>query len=258
MKMFFVDLPPNVTGAEIVKGLHENGSYVGGSEVTYSCTDDSEDIYWNSTVRCLYSGKWLKPPVCRDRPSSNNLLKILLPTLILLALCFLAVVTVVHFHRRRKKVATDVICKRQREFDAYVCYAFDQDDDFVMNTILPELEENQDPPFKLFIHTRDFDPGLKIFDNIQKAIESSNTAILVMSQAFVNSIWCKEEFEQCYIENMNDPAFQLFVIMMQPADTLENLTESMKSFFAQRTYLEKDDPNMILKITKYLTEVKKT
>ena len=78
-----------------------------------------------------------------------------------------------------------------------------------------------------------------------------------MSQAFVNSILCKEEFEQCYIENMNNPVFQLFVIMMQPADTLENLTESMKTFFAQRTYPEKDDPNMILKITEYLTEVKK-
>ena len=51
------------------------------------------EIYWNSTVRCLYSGKWPKPPVCRDTPSSNNLLKILPPTLILLALCFLAVVT---------------------------------------------------------------------------------------------------------------------------------------------------------------------
>ena len=80
---------------------------------------------------------------------------------------------------------------------------------------------------------------------------------MVMSQAFVNSIWCKEEFERCYIENMNDPAFQLFVIMMQPADTLQNLSESMKTFFAQRTYLQRDDPNLIQKIAAYLTEVKK-
>ena len=65
------------------------------------------------------------------------------------------------------------------------CNAFDQHDDFVMNTILPELKENHDPSFKLFIHTPDFDPGLKIFD-IQKAIINSNTAILVTSQAFVN------------------------------------------------------------------------
>ena len=79
-----------------------------------------------------------------------------------------------------------------------------------------------------------------------------------MSQAFVNSIWCKEEFEQCYIENMNDPTLQLFAITIQPTDTLENLTESMKTFFAQRTYLEKDDANMILKITEYLNECEET
>ena len=95
--------PPNVTGAKIVKGFHKNESYVGGSEVTYSCTDDSKETYWNSTVRCLYSGNWSKPPVCRDRPSSNTLLQILLPTLILIALCFLAVVTAVYFHIRRKE-----------------------------------------------------------------------------------------------------------------------------------------------------------
>ena len=77
-----------------------------------------------------------------------------------------------------------------------------------------------------------------------------------MSQTFVNSIWCKEEFEQCYIENMNDPAFKLFVIMMQPANTLQRLSESMKTFFTQRTYIQWDDPNLIQKIASYLTEVK--
>ena len=46
-----------------------------------------------------------------------------------------------------------------------------------MNMISPALEDNLDPPFKLFIHTRDFDPGLKILDNIQNAIVSSNSGL---------------------------------------------------------------------------------
>ena len=66
-----------------------------------------------------------------------------------------------------------------------------------MDTILPELEENQNPPFKLCIHSRDFKPGDPICDNIQKAISQSNSAIIIMSQAFVDSIWCKAEFMQC-------------------------------------------------------------
>ena len=248
--------PPNVTGTEIA-GLHANGTYFGNDTVTYYCIDDSKEIYGNSTVRCLYSGMWSDSPACRDRQSNNNLLKILLPTFILLC-CLIVVVIIVCIHRRRRRNAIrNVVLRRRREFDAYVCYDFDENNDYAMGILLPEFEGNQDPPFKLCIHVRDFDPGYRIFDNIQNAIVSSNAAIMVMSQAFVNSIWCKEEFERCYIENMNDPAFQLFVIMMQPADTLQNLSESMKTFFAQRTYLQRDDPNLIQKIAAYLTEVKK-
>ena len=77
-----------------------------------------------------------------------------------------------------------------------------------------------------------------------------------MSQEFVNSLWCKKEFEQCFIENMNDPAFKLFLIMMQPADTLEGLSEYMTSFITQKTYLERDDPDLIRKISEYLNLVK--
>ena len=237
--------------------MNENGTYYGGSTVKYSCTDHSKEIVGHNTVICLFSGIWSNPPVCRDRDSNTNLLEILLPTCILIY-CLVIVFIIVYIHKRRKRnTFRNEILRRRREFDANVCYDFDENNDYAMGILLPEFEGNQDPPFRLFIHVRDFDPGNRIFDNIQKAIVSSNTAIMVMSQAFVNSIWCKEEFERCYIENMNDPAFQLFVIMMQPADTLERLSESMKTFFAQRTYLEKEDPNLIQKIAADLTEVKK-
>ena len=58
-----------------------------------------------------------------------------------------------------------------------------------------------------------------------------------MSQGFVDSMWCKKEVTHCYIENMKDAAFNLFVIMMQPADTLVNLSNYMKTFIANKTYL---------------------
>ena len=64
----------------------------------------------------------------------------------------------------------------------------------------------------------------------------------------MDSIWCKEEFTHCYIENMNDPAFNLLVIMMQPADTLVNISNYMKTFFANKTYLQVDDPEFFAKL----------
>ena len=78
-----------------------------------------------------------------------------------------------------------------------------------------------------------------------------------MSQDYVDSLWCKEEFEQCYVEHMKDPAFKLFVILMQPVEELEETSEYMKSFFTNKTYLERNDPKLFKKITDYLLQVKK-
>ena len=131
--------PPNITGAKI-EMLHANGTYFGGDTVIYSCTDDSKEIYVNSTVRCLYSGMWSNPPVCRNRDSNTNLLKILLPTFILLW-CLILVVIIVYIHRRRRRnTVRNVVLRRRREFDAYVCYDFDENNDYAMGTLLPEFE----------------------------------------------------------------------------------------------------------------------
>ena len=146
--------------------------------------------------------------------------------------------------------ASAVHLKRNREFDAFVLYHFDSDDYFVINYLLPELEETEG--FKLCIHSRNFVPGRDIKDNIEQALEGSNSAIIVMSQGFVDSIWCKEEFTHCYIENMEDDSFNLFVIMMQPVETLVNISPYMKSFFAKKTYLQLNDLELFTKLAKQL------
>ena len=155
----------------------------------------------------------------------------------------------------RANMTDGPLVPRNRAFDACVLYHFDSDDIYVLDTILPELEENRN--FKLYTHSRNFTPGRDIKDNIEAAIEDSNSAILLMSQGFVDSIWCKEEFTHCYIENMNDPAFHLFVIMMQPADTLVNTSNYMKTFFETKTYLDVNDPELFTKLATLLDEARK-
>ena len=68
----------------------------------------------------------------------------------------------------------------------------------------------------------------------------------------MDSMSCKEEFTLCYIENMKDAAFNLFVIMMQPADTLVNISPYTKTFFANKTYLQVDDPELFTKLAAHL------
>ena len=132
----------------------------------------------------------------------------------------------------------------------------DADENYAEETILEGLHQNNGSTFKICIHRDHFQPGRTIKRNINEAIENSNSAIIVMSQDFVDSVWCREEFADCYIENMNHAAFQLFVILTQPKADLVNLSEYMTSFLAQRTYLEKDDPNLFRKISDYLLQVK--
>ena len=55
---------------------------------------------------------------------------------------------------------------------------------------------------------------------------------------------------------MKDAASSLFVIMMQPADTLTNISPYMKSFFANKTYLQVNDPELFTKLATHLTSTR--
>ena len=56
---------------------------------------------------------------------------------------------------------------------------------------------------------------------------------------------------------MKDPAFKMFVIMMQPVETLEKFSIYMGKFSNQKTYLPIFDPRLFKKIANYLKWVKK-
>ena len=56
-------------------------------------------------------------------------------------------------------------------------------------------------------------------------------------------------------ENKKDQAYKLFVILMQPQETLKRYTAFMDKYFTRKTYLEKDDPELWDKLVKYLKEL---
>ena len=244
--------PLNITNG-IISGRNE--TYRALSTVHYSCEGDYR-LEGNNTVTCKYSGEWSDLPRCVEKTITPLL--IVLPLLIFPFVVFVIITIRIRKDRNlaKQRLDEDEMLSRNKKFDAYVCYDFEEDNYFVMNYVLPQLEENQNHQLKLCIHTRDFIPGKMITGNIEKAISNSNSAIIIMSQAFLNSGWCKEEFEHCNIESREDRAFRLFVIMMQPVETLKNFSRSMKHFTANVTYLQKDDPDLFDKIAKYLKWVK--
>ena len=99
--------------------------------------------------------------------------------------------------------------------------------------------------------------GQNIIQIIETAIHNSNSAIIVMSQGYVDSKWCQIEFRECYLENALDPSFRIFVIMMEPEEPLQNTSIYMKKFFRETTYGLPSDPKLFYKIGKLLMEIQK-
>ena len=248
------DNPKNIINAVTKSHNRSRTGFNLSSEIEYSCINNTHMKGKNKST-CLYSGEWSEGPQCvnilTSPLSSSSPLKIVLPLLIIPFFIFI-VLSILMKCRNNQSLT---LYLRQKKYDAFVCYCYEGgDSDFAENTIRIHLEENRE--LKLCIHRRDFLAAWDIKWNIMNAIRNSNSAIIVMSQDYVNSLWCVEEFEDCYMEHMKDPAFKLFVIMMQPAETMKITNEYINCFLAKSTYLEREDPKLFKKISDYLIWVK--
>ena len=282
------DSPPDVTNGTMLLNITQKDMYQLHDVLQYACLNESFEMKGNSSITCLCSGKWShSPPVCEPVKHLENLVYILLPIL-LVCLVFLLVLFLASGIKHKRKLSHDLpeekiqldgiltqltdnneplldskrnqestlslnslpTLQRNREFDAFVLYHFDTDHDFVVDSLIPELKDTRH--FKLLIHGIDFQPGRRIEENIETAIKSSNNAIILMSSGFTTSRWCTDEFTHCYIEHIDDPAFKMFVIMMDPVGMLTDLTPNMRRLLTEETYLEVDDPQLFLRLARYL------
>ena len=121
----------------------------------------------NKTITCILTEGWPTPPECLLIEGTGTLLTSLLSVFVLVILIvIITLICIIKFKAkqihgmirfqmqvdvkemdepfkafRRKEVP--VYMKRNREFDPFVLYHFDSDDDFVISHILPQLEENK-------------------------------------------------------------------------------------------------------------------
>ena len=237
-KSVICDVPPNVTNAVIIDAINDsNIHYPLHSQIKHSCQTDQFQMKGNETITCLYSGQWSKLPKCSHRSNSElstSPLYIVLPVLIIPFVITTLPCIVVKCMQRRKLPSLT----RIKMFYAFVCYVYEgiSDKTFAEETLRMEFEETQDPPFKFCLHRRDFKAAWDIMWNIRNAITNSNSTIIIMSQDYVNSLWCKEEFEQCYMKHMKDPVINLIFtclinyILFDCNDEGRKLRWSLKEF----------------------------
>lgn len=98
-------------------------------------------------------------------------------------------------------------------YDAFVVYN-STDNPWVKNYLIPKLEQ-QEPKYRLCIHERDFKIGNLITQNIYEAIESSRNVILILSENFIKSNWCKYELHLAQHKLFRDARDSLLLIKMK-------------------------------------------
>ena len=250
--------PPSVENAAIANAVSEN--YTIDASVEYQC-DEKYSLKGSASVTCKPSGNWHEVPECIADTDTSPKLEIFIPVSLLVAIAIMVtVMTVLYIKRRRNRIAEEKAeyPKRNRAYDAFVSYVSDGSNEdclFVRRILQPRLEEQASSPFKLFFHERNFRADRLISANILDAINKSNSAIVIMSQEYVNSLWCREEFEEIIEEQKKDPAYRLFVIMRQEHKTLHNCSIYMNRYFRSKTYFESGDMDLWAKIERELTEL---
>ena len=94
---------------------------------------------------------------------------------------------------------------KDKPYDAFLSYSH-MDAEFVEKVLLQGLEspENADQKYKCLIHTRDWNIGQMIPDQIIQSVESSRQTIIVLSKAYIESMWTKLELMAAHTHAIQD------------------------------------------------------
>ncbi|XP_056611846.1 toll-like receptor 13 [Triplophysa dalaica] len=82
--------------------------------------------------------------------------------------------------------------KQQYRYDVFVSYS-SKDERWVMEELLPNLEQRGPPFLHLCLHSRDFQLGQDIVENITDSIYASRRTLCLVSRNYIRSSWCSLE-----------------------------------------------------------------
>uniref|UniRef100_A0A8C1L6Q1 Toll-like receptor 4 n=1 Tax=Cyprinus carpio TaxID=7962 RepID=A0A8C1L6Q1_CYPCA len=163
---------------------------------------------------------------------------------IVLSVCFVTVVVLLSFLVYRFQFYLQYCCillrgyrspgQQECSYDAFVIFS-SYDEVWVMNELMENLE-NGVPPIQLCLHMRDFQAGKSIASNIiDEGIMGSRKIIVVVSQHFIDSAWCRFEFELAQSRFMMERNANIIIIILE--DVEERKT---KKVFGLHKHLKKN------------------
>ncbi|XP_043105157.1 toll-like receptor 4 [Puntigrus tetrazona] len=84
--------------------------------------------------------------------------------------------------------------KHQYRYDVFVSYS-SKDEHWVIDKLLPNLEQRGPPFLRLCLHSRDFQLGQDIVENITDSIYASHRTLCLVSHNYLGSNWCSLEMQ---------------------------------------------------------------
>ena len=238
-------VPPAIENGQAI--LLQRDAWYAKDVVFYICDKNYEASQKNFST-CTFSGNWTESPTCKDTRGSNK--KEITIVLVTVAAVLIIAGLLVFTYLRKRRVCCGVdnnFVPRNRPYDIFISYeSGEKDEEFVRNEICKKLDKEYGGKYRLLIHQRDFHAGTLIMANIQYAVRDTNCAVVLLSQKYIRSRWCVQEFEECMEEASKDPSYGLVVILMQEMAILkqETLSPYMKTYLRNRTYLEVTDPKL--------------
>ena len=143
-----------------------------------------------------------------------------------------------HLHVHPFDRVDDKDPRHKKIYDAFVSYS--KHDEQWVSEVLREKLENNEPPYKLCIHYRDFTVGAPIQENILTSVQESRRTILLLSRNFIQSEWCMLEFRAAHHKVLQNRAIYLIIIQLDDVN-INELDDELKLYMRTNTYLSVND-----------------
>ncbi|KAJ8311541.1 hypothetical protein KUTeg_010896 [Tegillarca granosa] len=154
----------------------------------------------------------------------------------------------------KQKQYRKILNEEEFVYWGFVIYS-DNDRDWVHRELIHHLEEKEGLP--LCIRLRDFDVGKVIVDNIVENMNCSKKIILILSNNFANSDWCRFEFLLAQDRIVSEGLECLVLIMLEEINS-NNLNSGLHALITTSSYAawSTEEPALELFWEQVITAVK--
>ncbi|XP_046575530.1 toll-like receptor 13 [Haliotis rubra] len=173
----------------------------------------------------------------------EQLYTVILTIVLSVCLMFTVIVLVVYRYRWYIRYWVSLLRRRRQrqlqrqsndmKYDAFVSYS-NEDHGWVHGQLLNFLEE--EVGLRLCEHTRDFVPGKFIIDNVIEAMDTSRKTILVISNEYMQSDWCKFEL-QLALYSFLKCEIDIVVILLDQIKTC-HVTSALRALMMSTTFIQ--------------------